>query len=102
MYVLLSGYLPFQGPNKFEVFKKILSGKYHFNHKEFEKVSPEGKDLISKLLKVDPNKRLSTQEALQHPWFAKYGSSVVKGSKDDQLDPAIVDNLQSSREVSKL
>ena len=64
MYVLLSGYLPFQGPNKFEVFKKILSGKYHFKHKEFEKVSPEGIDLISKLLKVDPNKRLSTQEAL--------------------------------------
>ena len=59
MYVLLSGYLPFQGPNKYEVFKKILAGKFHFNHKEFAKVSNEGKDLISKLLRVDPNKRVT-------------------------------------------
>ena len=39
MYVLVSGYLPFQGENKQKIFNKILKGKYHFNHKEFEKVS---------------------------------------------------------------
>ena len=60
MYVLLSGYLPFQGVNKNDVFKKIMKGKFHFNHKEFEKVSPEGKDLICRLLVVDPDKRLSS------------------------------------------
>ena len=60
MYVLLSGYLPFQGQNKSDVFKKILKGKFHFNHKEFDKVSPEGKNLITKLLVVDPKKRLSS------------------------------------------
>lgn len=27
------------------------------------------KDLVKKLLIVDPNKRLSISEALQHPWF---------------------------------
>ena len=35
MYVLLSGYLPFQGESRKEVFGKIAQGKYHFNHKEF-------------------------------------------------------------------
>ena len=35
LYVLLSGYLPFQGENRTEVFSKISLGKYHFNHKEF-------------------------------------------------------------------
>lgn len=39
MYVLLSGYLPFYGDNRKEVFQKILAGKFSFNHKEFEMVS---------------------------------------------------------------
>ena len=73
MYVLLSGYLPFQGPNKYEVFKKILAGKYHFNHKEFAKVTEEAKDLIRRFLQVDSEKRISIQDALKHPWFIKFG-----------------------------
>ena len=39
MYVLLCGYLPFQGDNRAEVFLKISEGRYHFNHKEFKMVS---------------------------------------------------------------
>jgi calcium-dependent protein kinase len=39
MYLILSGYLPFQGENKNDVFHKIKAGKYHFNHIEFQKVS---------------------------------------------------------------
>jgi len=46
MYVLVSGYLPFQGENRNEVFAKIQGGKYHFNHPEFQKVSAEGINLI--------------------------------------------------------
>ena len=84
------------------MFKKILAGKYHFNHKEFEKVSSEGKDLIAKLLKVDPKKRISTCDALKHPWFAKFGTNVSKGSTDDELDPSIVENLKGFRGCSKL
>jgi serine/threonine protein kinase len=33
-------------------------------------VSKEGKDLISKLLQKDPKKRLTSDEALKHPWFS--------------------------------
>ena len=54
MYVLLSGYLPFQGDNRAEVFSKIAEGRYHFNHKEFKMVSNDAKELITKLLIVDP------------------------------------------------
>ena len=35
LYVFMSGYLPFQGSSRNEVFYKISNGKYHFNHKEF-------------------------------------------------------------------
>lgn len=58
MYVLLCGYLPFQGDNRDIVFHKILKAKYDFHHKEFNSVSDEGKDLITKLLKLNPKERI--------------------------------------------
>lgn len=39
LYVFMSGYLPFQGQSRNEVFDKIGNGKYHFKHVEFEKCS---------------------------------------------------------------
>ena len=50
LYTLMSGYLPFQAPNTLEMFQKIKDGDFHFKHKEFQNVSDECKDLISKLL----------------------------------------------------
>ena len=59
LYVFMSGYLPFQGQSRNEVFNKIATGKYHFKHVEFEQCSSLVIDLIEKLLVVDPNKRLN-------------------------------------------
>ena len=53
LYTLVSGYLPFQGGNAAEVFRKIKEAEFHFNHKEFESVSDECKDLIRKLLVIN-------------------------------------------------
>lgn len=69
LYVFMSGYLPFQGENRNDVFYKIQNGKYHFNHAEFKEVSPEVIDLIQKLLVVNPKERLSAGDALKHKWF---------------------------------
>jgi len=71
LYVLMSGYLPFQGANRGEVFAKIKKAKYHFEHVEFKSCSPLVLDLVNKLLVVDPKKRFSADEALKHPWFAQ-------------------------------
>ena len=71
MYTLVSGYLPFQGSTSAEVFRKIKEAEYHFNHVEFDSVSGECKDLITKLLVANPKKRLTGKEALGHPWFKK-------------------------------
>jgi serine/threonine protein kinase len=40
-------------------------------------VSPEAKDLVSKLLVVDPVKRLSATEALKHPWITGETHSAI-------------------------
>jgi calcium-dependent protein kinase len=69
LYVFVSGYLPFQGENRQEVFMKIKEANYHFKHDEFDDCSDEVKDLLSKLLVADPGKRLTASQALDHPWF---------------------------------
>ena len=69
LYVFMSGYLPFQGATRKEVFYKITNGKYHFDHVEFKDCSKLVIKLIKQLLVVDPKKRLSASEAMNHPWF---------------------------------
>ena len=59
------------------LLKKIARADFHFNHVEFEQISTECKDLIRKLLVTDPDDRLSGQQALAHPWFAKFDDSQM-------------------------
>jgi len=70
MYVLLSGHFPFFGKTEDDITKKILSGKFVFNKKYFSNVSNKAKDLISKCLIYNKNKRITAEEALKHEFFA--------------------------------
>lgn len=44
--------------------------------KEWDHVSGDAKDLVRCMLVVDPAKRLSATEALQHPWIVRKGRSI--------------------------
>jgi len=68
LYTMLSGRRPFStGPT---LNQMILSGRYHpMSGKDWEKISKTAKHLVSKLLKVDPEERLGTDQILDHPWF---------------------------------
>lgn len=64
LYMLLSGGYPFLGNGRAELFKKVQKGKFHFEHPPFSKVSDSCKDLIRKMLCVDPKKRLTATQCL--------------------------------------
>ena len=65
LYALLCGSLPFDDENIPALFKKIKAGEYTFpNH-----LSPIVRDLIGRMLLVDPLKRATLSEVQQHPWF---------------------------------
>ena len=74
VYVILSGTHPFSirgqnGPNDMHMLRRICRGQYEFRPEYWNKVSSAAKDFISKLLVVNPEQRLTAEQALQHPWF---------------------------------
>jgi calcium-dependent protein kinase len=69
MYILLTGYPPFQGNDEEEVFDNILNIKPNFQVPEFKNVTLDCIDLIKKLLEKDAGKRIKADEALKHDFF---------------------------------
>ena len=65
LYIMVSGFFPFRGINETELRKNIISG----NYPELNDVSENLKDLLNKLLEVNPDKRISLDEILKHPWL---------------------------------
>jgi len=69
LYVVLSGRPPFYSSNQKKLFKIIMSGKFYFEPaNEWEHISDAAKDLIRNLLVVDPKKRFTAAQVLEHPW----------------------------------
>ncbi|XP_016148013.1 calcium/calmodulin-dependent protein kinase type IV-like [Sinocyclocheilus grahami] len=70
-YILLCGFEPFFDDRGDQyMFKRILNCEYEFVSPWWDNVSLNAKDLVKKLIVQDPKKRLSTQQALQHPWVS--------------------------------
>jgi len=65
LYALLCGSLPFDDESIPNLFKKIKSGMYSLpTH-----LSQLAKNLIPRMLEVDPMKRITIPEIRLHPWF---------------------------------
>ncbi|XP_025836878.1 phosphorylase b kinase gamma catalytic chain, skeletal muscle/heart isoform-like isoform X2 [Agrilus planipennis] len=69
MYTLLVGCPPFWHRKQMIMLRNIMEGKYSFSSPEWADISEAPKDLIRKLLVVDPNHRITIKEALAHPFF---------------------------------
>jgi len=71
LYILLSGSPPFSEDRNIEMKLRdqILNANFVFYPKLFKHISNEAKDLIQKLLKVDPEERIGSDQILQHSWL---------------------------------
>jgi len=68
-YILLCGYPPFHDENQRKLFKMIERADYQFDSPDWDPISAEAKDLISNLLVVDPRKRFTCRQVLNHRWI---------------------------------
>uniref|UniRef100_A0A9J8ADJ4 calcium/calmodulin-dependent protein kinase n=1 Tax=Cyprinus carpio carpio TaxID=630221 RepID=A0A9J8ADJ4_CYPCA len=71
LYILLVGYPPFWDEDQHRLYQQIKAGAYDFPSPEWDTVTPEAKDLINKMLTINPAKRITAAEALKHPWICQ-------------------------------
>jgi calcium/calmodulin-dependent protein kinase I len=69
LYVILSGCSPFCADEEEALLKQVAQAKYEFFENEWKGISEEAKKLISQLLVVDPEKRLTMAQLMEHPWL---------------------------------
>ncbi|XP_069840865.1 phosphorylase b kinase gamma catalytic chain, liver/testis isoform isoform X3 [Dendropsophus ebraccatus] len=81
MFTLLAGSPPFWHRRQMLMLRMIMDGRYQFSSPEWDDRSATAKDLISRLLEGSPEKRLTADQALQHPFFQSHqrerGSAVT-------------------------
>jgi 5'-AMP-activated protein kinase catalytic alpha subunit len=65
LYAMICGTLPFEDPDNNILYKKIKQG--NFNIPEF--VSDKAKDILHRILNIDPAKRYTIEQIKSHPWF---------------------------------
>uniref|UniRef100_A0A8K9Y1R8 calcium/calmodulin-dependent protein kinase n=1 Tax=Oncorhynchus mykiss TaxID=8022 RepID=A0A8K9Y1R8_ONCMY len=70
LYILLVGYPPFWDEDQHRLYQQIKAGAYDFPSPEWDTVTPEAKDLINKMLTINPAKRITASEVLKHPWIS--------------------------------
>ncbi|XP_035296338.1 ribosomal protein S6 kinase alpha-2 isoform X4 [Cricetulus griseus] len=72
LYTMLAGFTPFaNGPDDTpeEILARIGSGKYALSGGNWDSISDAAKDVVSKMLHVDPQQRLTAAQVLKHPWI---------------------------------
>ena len=93
LYVMLSGRPPFDGSTEDEILAKVKIGKFEFREEYWADKSSDVQDLIKRLIEVDPEKRISAKDAINHKWI----KTKIKQKFDKKLINTCLDELKTFR-----
>ena len=85
VYQMVTGKLPFDGGENDEnqiLYEHIKNDEYNKDTLNNVECSDDVKDFIDKALQKDIKKRMTVQEALNHPWIKKFNVN--------SLDPSLL------------
>ena len=121
LYILLVGEPPFKGSCTEDLLHNVEKGKFSMDGPVWNKISSEAKDLVIKMLELDPKKRISAKDAMDHTWiknihhkvntvdptyFEKVCKNIYEFNNREKLQQAtvayIVHFLYSSQELEQL
>ena len=111
LFAMVSGFLPFDDDNEENIYRKVVEGKYCLP----EKLSDNCKDLINKILVVEPENRIKINDIKKHPFlknayqkfnkefFKKYKQNIYKTlnfkeeEKNIEIYDLIVDKMMKMK-----
>ena len=99
LYLLLVGQAPFEGDNDDIICQRIISDKIDFTNSKIKSLSSEAVDFMKKLLEKNPEKRISSSEALEHIWLKK---KAPQTKVNKAFSRRIYKNISKFREESQL
>lgn len=71
LYAMVAGHLPFNGDNISMMLQEILNSKPQIP----KSLSPNLRELISRLLIKEPGARITLQQIIEHPWLTEFEDS---------------------------
>jgi len=93
MYVLFCGYVPFSGKSVQDIIRAARRNSLKFEGSEWEHISIEAKNFVSRMCEKDPKLRLDSETAVRDPWLQ---STQQSGSVVDKSESAsLLRNLRS-------
>jgi len=95
LYTLLAGYPPFWNRAQIKMVRQIMEGRYDFDDDKWEedRISQYAKDLISKILVLDTNRRLTVGQCLSHEFFfplLRRNSNITDQLKHNHIRKLII------------
>lgn len=97
LYILLSGVPPFWAETEKGIFDCILKGDIDFESDPWPAISNGAKDLVKKMLMMDPRARITSAQVLEHPWLREGGEA-----SDKPIDSAVLSRMKQFRAMNKL
>ncbi|KAK9241397.1 kinase-like domain-containing protein [Lipomyces kononenkoae] len=104
LFALLTGHLPFDDDNIRNLLMKVQAGRFQMP----PDISVQAKDLIWRILKTNPDERITATEILEHPLLKKYPTQELAAQtiaysprvdrpvrSIEEIDMEIVKNLQT-------
>lgn len=101
LYMLIVGRAPFEGKNDDEIMANIIKGSYDKTHKKLLACSHEVQNLVCCLLNINVEERLSSNQALDHPWFKVFNGRFLYSNFDKNDVLPIINNLFNYKFQSK-
>nr|CAB3459088.1 unnamed protein product [Digitaria exilis] len=96
LYIFLAGVPPFWAENENGIFTAILRGQLDLASEPWPHISSGAKDLVKKMLNINPKERLTAFQVLNHPWIKEDGDAP-----DTPLDNVVLNRLKQFRAMNQ-
>ncbi|GFE55002.1 calcium-dependent kinase CDPK2B [Babesia ovis] len=93
LHLFLLGFCPFHGETDFKTLVKVANNEINWYDPRYDKLSSDAFDFLRRLLVKEPSRRITTSDALKHPWLRRATFEVTNIPMTVEEATGIVDAL---------